>query len=125
MNIHPDRRGYRVIVQRCRVLYKAFVPYGPGDLQRATRLRDRFLATVGAVATRSNTGIRGICETTQYQHGRAFPCFSVTAHSRTTRFGIVAYGTRRQALRAAAAWRSRHTGQRITTAQIEEALNHV
>jgi hypothetical protein len=84
---HPD--GFLVRVERAGVLFQAFInKKRPDALERATILRDRFLAKAGAVQrpksrrhntwARSNTGVPGISETVQFNGTRAYPCFNVS-----------------------------------------------
>ena len=107
------------------------------DLALAIQRRDQFIAQHGDVRriARSNTGLVGITEVTKWFHSHAYPCFQVTTrhpkHGDMKRFfyGLTSdrrpLTSRREALRAAVAHRTRLTGERITEQQIEEALNHV
>lgn len=129
--------GYDVRLKRGGVEYRAYIPpssppqegsgVGSPDpaLARALACVARFIEIAGA-GRESNTGLRGITETVRWSHNRAYPAFSVCAPGNHRRvFRVSAYGDRRRTLRAAAAHRARMTGDRITPAQIEEALAHV
>ncbi len=118
--ISAHRDIFNVRIRRHGVQYQAYVP----TLERALQVRDQFLAQVGERT--SNTGITGISESVQWSRNCRQPIYSVSlGHHRSRKFYVKQYGGRRPALRAAAAFRSRLTGQPITDNQIEEALNHV
>jgi hypothetical protein len=94
-------------------------------LERALQLVEKFIATAGDGRV-SNTGIPGICESVHWICNKPYPVFYVSAwEGYHRRFTFKRCGGRRQALLAAAAHRAQLTGQPITEAQIEEALNHV
>jgi hypothetical protein len=113
--------AFDVRVERLGVEYRARV----ATLARAVQVRDQFLAAAGPGRT-SNTGLTGISETVHWGRNVRQPIFAVCVNRHTTRkFYLSKYGGRRAALTAAAAFRSRLTGQPITPQQIEEALNHV
>jgi hypothetical protein len=122
-NIFQHAGYYRVRIQRHGVRYETDC----ATLARAIVLRDRFLALAGALAARSNTGLSGISESDHWTHNRRYPAFHVSHGSDPRRrftWGVCGR-TRRQALRAAAAHRSRLTGETFTPQQIKEALSHV
>lgn len=116
---HPDG-GLIVLVRRAGVRFQAWIPAGDPErqLDQAIRRRDHFLQLAGEPArpVHSNTGIRGISETTMWTHSNAYPCFNVSwsrDDHRTMR--RVVYGSnglsRDQALAQAIALRSRMTEQ--------------
>jgi len=80
---HPD--GILVRIKRGDVLFQAFVPNShTAPLVRALLLRDKFKALAGEASKhrgpqqpRSNTGIRGVSETTMWRHNHPYPCFIV------------------------------------------------
>jgi hypothetical protein len=128
---HPD--GLLVRIRRHGVLCQVFLRWAtPDALARAIQLRDRFLALANNATPRvlSNTGIRGISETVRWYHSKPYEAFAVRwaegppPNNRGSRvFTYRACGGREQALRAAVALRARMTGETITDAQIERALN--
>jgi hypothetical protein len=113
--------AFDVRVRRGAVEYRARV----ATLARALEVRDAFLAQAGP-GPASNTGLAGITESVRWSHNHAYPAFCVSAPGAVRRvFTHSRHGGRRPALRAAAAFRARHTGERITPDQIEKALSHV
>jgi hypothetical protein len=113
---HPD--GLLVRVQRSSILYQAFVPKSAADaLGQAVALRDKFLAAHTEAkrnrTARSNTGVAGISETTQWRHSRPYPCFSVSfgaAGKSIKRFRYATDAQREPAFRQALAHRARLVG---------------
>lgn len=133
ISAHPD--GYLVRLQRRKVLFQAFVPKSrPDALERAIKLRDRFLATAGAklvVKSRrphrrgwSNTGIVGISELVTWRRCRSYNCFSVSwsveGHGHTKRFlfGHKGGDTRADALQSAINHREQMTGQPAARSEV-------
>jgi len=127
-NIYEIPYGYRVLISRPGIKFDVFIRFGkvggrtsakPAALARAIAERDRFLALHGRTYSgqqpRSNTGISGISEVTKWFHNRPLDCFQVTiARSQRIhpkRFAFRHAAGREPALRAAIAWRSRHTGE--------------
>lgn len=127
VNITRFKRGLRVVVIRHGVRFEADVSWNhPDTLRRALEIRERFLAQAGRRGSWGNTGIAGICETPHWTHNHCYPAFSVTCSGRRfRRFTWHTHGGRSGALRAAAHYRSAISGDVITEAQIQEALNHV
>lgn len=113
-NIIERSSGYRVKIQRERLTYRAYVPYGhdrAAALRQAVALRDEFYAVHGQYgpsgqAPRSNTGITGICETTKWYGGKPYSCFEV-CHGRHTyrRFVFKTLSEREAAMASAIALR--------------------
>jgi hypothetical protein len=110
-------RYYRVTIERRGMIYRVTIPFGDdraAALARAVAERDRFYAAHGSSSPRSNTGIAGISETTNWTRSVPYPCFSVTvgaaSRSQPVRFHY-RHGDRSGALRAAIAWRARHAGE--------------
>lgn len=122
---HPD--GLLVRIRRSGVLYQVLVGgRSASHLARAVTLRDRFLKLAGEVRVLSNTGIRGISETVRWYHSKPQDAFAVRWPGVPRKSAVVTFracGGRAPALRAACALRARMTGETITEAQIERALN--
>lgn len=85
-NIYEIPYGFRVIIHRPELTYRAFVKFGDdraAALKKAQALRDEFFAVHGEFGIsgqrpRSNTGISGISEQTKWFHGQPKQCFQVT-----------------------------------------------
>ena len=113
-----DGKYWRVKVERQGIRYSVLIPFNgdkSGSLQRAIAERERFYAAHGATSPRSNTGISGISETFKYVRNHRYDCFQVTVgdsrKSHPRRFTYRGLADRESVLRAAIAWRTRHTGE--------------
>jgi hypothetical protein len=116
---------YRIKINRGKLRFMGSVRLSePDALDRAIRIRDQFLKAAGPVlvplthgapaGVKSNTGYRGICETTKWTKYRPRPCFMVEVSRRPRKLKIFCYGprvrSREEALRLAIELRNRTVG---------------
>lgn len=133
-NISWTPLGYTVRVMRGGVSYEAFISHRHGDgLARAVAARDRFWRIVGEVANlhrvagRSNTGIAGISDTTDWWRSKPRDCFTVSWYDasrcpRRRRFYYGAFRPRSVAFSAAKAFRQRVA--RVVLPEAGHITNH-
>ena len=118
-------RYWRVSIRRQGLVYRVTIPFGTDKaaaLGRALAERALFYRLHGETApARSNTGVAGVSESTNWVHGRPRPCFLVSFGNTHThgyrRLEYKGLGDRETVLRQAIALRARLAGEELAELQ--------